>query len=184
MLGGTRPIWLVAIVSMLLVNLWLWPSRHWNDESSDREAAAHWVREHVAADRTLLVQDAGVFAVETGNPLVDLVGLKTPASIEAHRRWTLPSCGADRALAVAEIARSSQAGVLIVTTDWDRAFTLTAGLRRQGIEVTEIRPAPAGQFGYAVYRLDYPASRPSASGPGYGSNPRNRGSISRTADGS
>jgi len=151
--------WRAAAIAVLVMGLAIWaiqPSRADSSIPGERLAAAAWVREHVDAGARLLVQDAGVFSVFTSNPLVDLVGLKTPASVEPHRRWTLASCGADRAQAVAAIARSSGAEYLIVSSNWEAIFSLTEGLEAQGVKLERVRLAPnSPDDGYNVYRMRF-----------------------------
>jgi hypothetical protein len=153
-LRSPKPIWRsVAPVVTVFLSLVLLPGRLWESQGPERVAAAQWVREHVNPKAKLMVQDAGVFSIYVANPLVDFVGLKTPSSAEQHRRLTWTSCGRNRAKAIAEIARSSGAEYLIVTTDWDQAFSITSGLTDEGLELREIRSPPEGQYGYCIYQI-------------------------------
>lgn len=152
---------LVRITSLGVVgaSLVMWPLQPWagSKEGAERVAAATWVREHVDPLAPLLVHDAGAIAVFTTNPLIDLVGLKTPSSIAAHKKWTLPSCGAERDKAVASIAGASGAQYFVVTLDWDHFFSLTPALRDAGFTVRELRAPPLGEDGYKVFRIDRPS---------------------------
>jgi hypothetical protein len=143
----------VVPVLTLIVSLVLLPGRLWESQGPERVAAAQWVRAHVDPKAKLMVQDAGVFSIYVANPLVDFVGLKTPSSTEQHRRLTWASCGRNRAKAIAEIARSSGAEYLIVTTEWDQEFSITSGLTEEGVELREMRSPPEGQYGYCIYRI-------------------------------
>ncbi len=145
-------IWRVVIVAMTFSSLMLWPWRDWS-ERFDREETAEWIRSNIDPSATLMVQDAGVFAVRTNNRLVDFVGLKTASNIEIHRRLTWPTCGRDRGLALAAIASRSRADYLIVTTEWDSAFFLVDELERAGVQLAPLRIPPEGQRGYKVYRI-------------------------------
>jgi MFS family permease len=142
----------VVAVSAALLFTVPWRSR----EGAERVAAATWVREHTDPRATVLVHDAGTIAVFTTNPLVDLVGLKTPASIAVHRLQTGPSCGVKRGEAVAAIARASGAQYFMVTTDWDHFFGLTLALREDGFRLTEVRAAPPSEYGYRIFRMERP----------------------------
>jgi hypothetical protein len=152
-------VWRVGAIAVIAGSLLLWPTRQLGapSEPAERLAAAAWVTEHVDPAATLLVQDAGVFSVFTPNPLVDLVGLKTPASVAVHQARTEQSCGANRLDAVAAIAKSSRAGYLIVTSNWDATFSLIEGLRERGATLELLRfPPNSPDDGYNVYRMRYP----------------------------
>ena len=113
-----------------------------------------WVVEHVATSDTVLVHDAGFISLRGRQPLVDLVGLKSPASVAAHRRYTWTACGPDPR-AMDAIARQSGARYLVVLDDWDRAFQLSDGLRRTGWSVTRA-DGERGERRYVVYRIVSP----------------------------
>jgi hypothetical protein len=148
-------VWRTVAIAVIAVSAVAWPFTRMPDagEPADRLAAAAWVREHIDSNATLLVQDAGVFAVFTENPLVDLVGLKSPASVPVHEAITWPSCGADRSRAVAEIARASGARYVIVSTAWDEIFSLTRGLESQGLRLELVRGPQLAVYCYSIYRL-------------------------------
>jgi hypothetical protein len=116
-------------------------------------ATAKWVDANVPADAVLLVHDAGVISTFAHRHAVDLVGLKTASSIEAHRRWTAPSCGRDRPAAVADIALASHASYAVLVSDWDETFAIRRGLEANGFVLTPLRTPPAHTRGYTVYRL-------------------------------
>jgi hypothetical protein len=125
-----------------------------------RQAAAHelvdtatWVDTNVPADAVVLVHDAGAISLFAHRRAVDLVGLKTASSIEAHRRWTAPSCGRDRPSAIADIALASHASYAVVVSDWDETFAIRSGLEAHGFVLTPVRTPPALRRGYTVYRL-------------------------------
>jgi len=117
---------------------------------------ARWLEVELPHDGTpLLVQDAGAPAVFTSHRLVEFVGLKTPSSIEIHRALTLQTCGAQRGVAIRQIAQQSGAQYLVITSDWDRVFQLVKGLREAGVALTLVRDKPANlDNGYLVYRID------------------------------
>ncbi len=145
--------WRIAAVVVLVSSILLLPTRERASQGPERLLAAQRVREHVDPQARLMVQDAGVFSVFTPNPLIDFVGLKTPSSIETHRLLTWSSCGQNRVRAIAEIARSSQAQFLIITTEWDTSFSITAGLTAEGLQLRELRSPPRGEYGYRIYEI-------------------------------
>jgi hypothetical protein len=122
--------------------------------ASEYVANSEWLEAHVPRDAPILVQDAGAPAVFTTHRLVDLVGLKTPSSVPVHQRVTFPTCGAGRTAAIAEIAKRSGAGYLVVTSSRDHEGDLIGALQEQGIEPQTIRAKPANlATGYTVYSL-------------------------------
>lgn len=157
-LENRERIWRITFALVFVASMLLWPRQPWNSlaEAADREAVGAWIREHADPHATILVHDAGGLAVFTPNPLVDLVGLKTPSSIAQHERFTAPSCGADRGRAVAAIARASGAEYFVVALDWDGYFKLTGDLQDAGFRLQLVRAQPPGVNGYRVYRLEPP----------------------------
>jgi hypothetical protein len=110
---------------------------------------ADWCNANLPTDSVLLIHDAGYIAWATQFRMVDLVGLKTPSSIAPHQQLTLPSGGTRRAEAMASIARNAHASHLVVLETWDDAFSITSGLRSQGMLLEPLRRGGA----YKVYRL-------------------------------
>jgi hypothetical protein len=155
----SRPIrWGVGLLCLFYVAIGFgaWPNvvggRHFTTEQLD--SVAQWSREHLPSDARVLVHDAGYFAWATPFSLVDVVGLKTPASIEDHRRWTQPSLGRDRFEAVHAIALRNHVthAVILQAEFWS---SLAEDLRRHGWGLKPLRE-PSG-VGYAVYELTPPA---------------------------
>jgi hypothetical protein len=125
--------------------------------SADQERLVRWAsRGGLPADARILIHDAGYVGWKTRFRLVDVVGLKTPSSIAAHRRFTLPSAGADRGSAVAEIARQSRPTHAIIL---DQPFwgDIAGHLRKAGWQLQPLRPE--GDTLYQVYRLTPPDNR-------------------------
>lgn len=112
-------------------------------------AVADWSRANLPTDSVVLIHDAGYIAWATPFRLVDVVGLKTPSSIGAHRQLTLPSGGARRGEAIAAIAREANATHLIVLDDWERIFSICAGMIAHGWSAEPMRADGA----YKVHRL-------------------------------
>jgi len=121
--------------------------------SRDLRDVAAWVDVNTPPDVTVLVHDAGAISVLANRRLVDLVGLKTPSSIEAHTAHTWPSCGRHRDAALDTIARTADANYFIVVEDWKRGFRLVDGLRGYGWRLTLVREDAPGVNGFNVYRL-------------------------------
>ena len=120
--------------------------------SQDIKTTAEWMDAAAPPQAILLVHDAGGISEFAHHPAVDLVGLKTPSSIEAHARWTWPSCVAARGRAVGAIARDSGATYFVGVTGWKEY--LKADLEAEGFRLTPIREPPTGsKGGYTVYRL-------------------------------
>jgi len=142
------------IAVYLLIGVRTWPhvaeGRHF---TAELDSAAQWSREHLPADARVLIHDAGYFAWSTPFALFDVVGLKTPSSIEDHRRWTLPSRGRERDVAVHEIAKRHRVthAVILDAEFWG---DLADDLRRHGWQLKPLRE-PAGT-GYVVYELTPP----------------------------
>ena len=101
-----------------------------------------WPREHLPPDARVLVHDAGLIAVETDLRMTDVVGLKSPSSIEALRRHP-----GDRAAALAEMAVGHD--YLIEHPGWD----IDKQLRSKGWTLTRVNPPDAF---LKIYRLEPP----------------------------
>jgi hypothetical protein len=115
---------------------------------------SEWVAEHVPSTATVLVHDAGYISHHGQQRLVDIVGLKTPSSIAAHRDYTWASCGPD-ARAIDQIALANNARYLVALKDWDRLFSFSEGLRARGWSVERIDGA-RGDTLYEVYAIAPP----------------------------
>lgn len=122
---------------------------------NELDVVAAWARDHLPASAPILIHDAGYIAYATDLRLVDMVGLKTPASASAHARWTLPSCGRKRHQAIHDIALASNAKYLIVLNEWDRLFGLVPSLAHHGWKGRLVRPVP-GRKGYVIYEITPP----------------------------
>jgi hypothetical protein len=117
---------------------------------------AQYVRDTVPASATVLVHDAGMVAwAEPKARIVDVVGLKTPASALAHQRYTRRP--GDWGKALDAIACRSGATYLVDLKGdgfWEGVGT---SLAREGWELNAER-LPVG-IGYAVYRISHPGGR-------------------------
>lgn len=113
-----------------------------------------WAANHVPANDVILIHDAGYISTIGSQPLVDLVGLKTASSVEIHRRSTWATCSR-RPEAIHEIALAGNAKYMIVLTDWDRIFKLTAALKKFNWAVDRADPERGGSS-YKVFRITPP----------------------------
>jgi hypothetical protein len=119
---------------------------------SELSSVAAWSRANLPPDSVMLIHDAGYIAWATPFRMVDLVGLKTPASIDLHRQITLPSGGERRAEAIELIAMHAKATHLVVLDSWDQIFHIREGLVAHGWAAEPARTSGA----YKVYRLSRP----------------------------
>ena len=121
---GTRPVLRAAVTVLLVAALaqsyWRAPD-FWARHQSycgftrhDLAGTAAWCNANLPPGSTLLIHDAGYIAYGTRFRLVDLVGLKTPSSVAAHRALTHPSAGRLRAAAVSRIALQTHPDYLLV----------------------------------------------------------------------
>jgi len=123
-------------------------------DAAELKNIAAWSRVNIPSGARVLVHDAGVISTIEQLTPIDLVGLKTPASIDAHRRLTWPSCGVERGRAINDIARAAKPDYFIVLNRWDEIFHFTIDLEKNGWELTTIKPSSKlSERSYAVYRL-------------------------------
>lgn len=152
-------VWQVISLAaaVIVANFFIIGWRDYRDSmlfTDDQMQLVDWAEVNLPRDARILIHDAGYIGWAADYRLVDLVGLKTPESIEAHRRFTLPSAGRDRSMAIARIATQQQVTHAIIL---DGLFwgDIAAGLRRQGWQLEPLRTG-AGTL-YQVYRLTPPA---------------------------
>jgi hypothetical protein len=122
-------------------------------DAQELQQIAAWATANFPSGARVLVHDAGVISTVEGIHVVDVVGLKTPPSIEAHRRWTWPSCGVERGRAVDAIARAARPDYFIVLDRWDEIFHFTNDLERLGWELTLVNTPSGLERSYSVYRI-------------------------------
>lgn len=125
--------------------------------STDNREMAAWVSANVPHDAVVLVHDAGAVSLYGSQPLIDLVGLKSPFSIVVHRETTAAACGRVP-LAVSAIAMQGNAEYLVVTQDWDQFFRITESLRVTGWSVNRA-DVERGETFYRVYAITRPSRR-------------------------
>lgn len=148
-----------AVAALVWVASYQWYEQHRllpmigePERAAELQAAAAWVDHNTPAASVLLVHDAGAFSEFSHRTLVDLVGLKTPASIPVHEKYTWSSCGAERAAAIGVIARASRASYLVAVDDWITRFGIPRAVAQAGYHLELLRrPGPSG--GYAIYSI-------------------------------
>jgi hypothetical protein len=122
-----------------------------------QRALAQWINTNTTPGTSILVHDAGYLSEYTQARLTDLVGLKSPASIAWHRRYTGPDLGHGRARAMHEIACRASPQYLVAFSGWERAFVVTRGLAEYGwgpIPVFQHEAqSPEGRIAYTIYKL-------------------------------
>jgi hypothetical protein len=137
---------------------------YWTRIAGYRQSLADlvsWMNEHLPAGTTIMVHDAGYVAYAGHFPLVDMVGLKTPAAMDFHKRLTYPSVGQLRSSAIEGIAREFKPQYFVVLQEWNQNFDLVRGLRDKGWTVQEVyagrapSPTPAADI-YHLYELTPP----------------------------
>lgn len=152
----------VLLALSLAQSLWQLPARldfHRAESArSGREldAVADWCRRNLPPHSVLLIHDAGYLAYATRFKLLDMVGLKTPASTVVHRTVTWPSGGDRRGEAIHRIAEAGRPDYLVVQAGWDRIFSITPGLQQHGWRVDLQWRGDDPDSGYRVYKLTAP----------------------------
>ncbi len=114
---------------------------------------SRWISKNLPNDTVVLIHDAGYISLHGNQPLVDLVGLKTPSSVVINRDSTL-SRGARDPLVIDKIARHSGASYFVVLDGWDRIFALTKSLRSTGW-IVERADTDRGKTSYKIYRIKH-----------------------------
>ena len=114
--------------------------------------AAQWVRTALPRGARVMVHDVGYVAYAGEHPMVDLVGLKTPAAVTLHQRYTWAQCGAGRAEAVHRLALQTHPTHLLVLDSWDALYKIVEGLQARGWRVEPVRTGTR----YLAYALTPP----------------------------
>jgi hypothetical protein len=156
--------WRVLLLAVSLAWIVAVAPRRWDEWRAADElyvtgqrALAEWINTNTPPGTSILVHDAGYLSEYTRARLTDLVGLKSPASIEWHRRYTGPDLGHGRARAMHEIACRASPLYLVAFSGWERAFVVTRGLAEYGwapipVFQQETR-GPEGRLAYTIYKL-------------------------------
>jgi hypothetical protein len=106
----------------------------------------------------ILVHDVGVVAELSRKTYVDVVGVKTPASIAVHQELTAPDGGTRRSDAIARIACDQKARSFVSLRLWELVFHTIDGFEPQGWSVTPIFRTGTSALDYTVYELKPPAT--------------------------
>ena len=168
---------LAALAALAVVPRHVFTYRDLLDEAQELQDLSVFIERDIPATATILVHDAGGPSLRGSQPLIDLVGLKSPSSVAAHERWTWPSGGVQRADAVAAIIRSAHPDYLVMTRGWETSFQMKRAVEMAGYALETVRrpqgvplemPAfDAGGHGYTVYRLYPQGDRLTMAGESY-----------------
>lgn len=120
----------------------------------DNYSMAEWVSRHVPPKAIILIHDAGLISTIGTQPLIDLVGLKSPSASVINKRILYKECRRDPA-ALNDIALQGGASYLIVDRDWDRIFKLTSALQTDGWRVQRV-DVERGKSFYEVFHITPP----------------------------
>lgn len=115
-----------------------------------------WCLQNLPVGSKIAVHDAGAISWETPFVLTDLVGLKSPKSVEFHKQYTYPSHGKARAKAINLILADSRADYLILIEGWDKLYHFSEDLKAEGWRLEALRPKKSV---YQVYRISPPGER-------------------------
>jgi hypothetical protein len=132
--------------------------RYAGDVAFDRTEltpVGQWLATGVPAKATVLVHDAGRIATLARQPLVDLVGLKTPWVVPLHRQALASACPAHAGAALPQIAGQSHAHYLVLLEQWDQLHHLQDTLRQAGWQLHRV-DGERGETAYRVYALTPP----------------------------
>jgi hypothetical protein len=113
-----------------------------------------WLAKNVRPDEPLLILDVGYLSFATRYPLVDVVGLKTPASIQANDTWTASTCGKQRGKAMSAMATLGRTKYMVVPQEWNHRQRFSDALLREGWGVVPVRDIPGSW--YTVFSLSPP----------------------------
>lgn len=111
---------------------------------------SEWCEHNLPPSSTLLVQDAGYIAFATHFHLIDMVGLKTPAVVDYHRRFTFPDGGVNRPQAIAAIIAHMHPAYFVVLPEWQKDFKITQ-LTQYGWHLQLLYAQ--SMDGYRVYKI-------------------------------
>ena len=164
--GKTLLVLTMALGVLQTIDTWRKYEEGISISRNELAGVSRWITSNLKESDVVLVHDSGYVSLSGKQPLVDLVGLKTPTSIAIHRQYTWASCSRSP-LAIDMIARNSGARHFVVLTDWDQIFRLTDSLRLTGWTVTR-SDRSRGRTRYEVYEITPPPSRGVAREAGYG----------------
>ena len=145
----------IALLFAIALGTGFWVAKLYGDQI--RQAATPYrpalAVAKLSPESVVLIHDAGLLAwAEPRVKLVDVVGLKSPASQKWHRAYTTRICGWDKALDA--IARETHATHL-VALDWGFWVCVKTNLERAGWKVT-----PVFSEHDHLYRIEPPTARP------------------------
>jgi len=86
-----------------------------------------WCNANLEPGARILLHDVGCMSFATSFPLIDIVGLKSPAAVEKHRQLTYPSAGSGRQAAIDAIASETSPDYAVILDGWDDIYAIKAG---------------------------------------------------------
>ena len=146
---------LVPLAAILLPGTLLLFADDIEKSRTELKSVSEWVAKNVPPDAMVMVHDAGYISLLGSQPLVDLVGLKTPSSVKINERFRWSACARRDPHAIDAVARQSAASHFVVNTEWDEIFGLTSALTAHGWMATRV-DAARPQSLYRVYRIAPP----------------------------
>lgn len=165
------PRWQGAVASgaagiVVLQSLALFPTRWATYEGWFQEVAVELDSlakfcDTLPDDGAIVLHDAGYLGWSSHRRLVDMVGLKTPAAIPLHQRFTAPRAGQGRLDAITTLAKEKNGRYLVVLQGWEEFYGIASGLQARGWGVVPLRtfapdcPIPPRNR-YQVWRLTAP----------------------------
>lgn len=121
------------------------------------EETAEWIRSNLEPNEMLMLHDIGYMSFATDQLLFDLVGLKSPMAVRINRELRYHRGYDGLGSALAEMAKRSDACVLLVSTGWNQQGYLTIAMSDHGWSLT---PHPAeNPPGHEAYILTSPAGK-------------------------
>ena len=114
-------------------------------------AAANWCNTHLPPSAVILVHDAGYMAVATQFHLIDLVGLKTPATIYYQQKYFLDGCKMQRGAATAAVIHRYHPDYMITLPEWEQGFGVMRNRERLGWSAKLLYKTSAE--GYRIYKV-------------------------------
>lgn len=140
----------IVLLAIFLQAIWFFP-KHWHTYLDTRGytkielvGLTNWLKKNISPQSNLLVHDVGYVAFATNFHLTDMVGLKTPSSIDAHKKTPLIP-------AITSIIQHNNPHYLIIQNAWDKDFNIARGLSAANWDLKLLHTSADG---YLVYRIN------------------------------
>ncbi|MEM9011687.1 MAG: hypothetical protein AAGE18_10700 [Pseudomonadota bacterium] len=121
-------------------------------------AVSAWLETHLPPGQPLMLHDIGYVAWATERPLIDVVGLKTPAAREAHRRHAGLGTAGQLSAVLDSLAWAEGGCFVMISNGFDRRGLMRGALPSKGWSLTLVE-ADGGPPGYRVWALTDPDGR-------------------------